>query len=240
MKMPLSWLKEYVDITMSPETLAHTMTMAGLEVEAIEYVGADWGDSIITAQIIHLEKVPGSDHLSYTRVITGKEELGVVCGAPNIRQGDKVPLAKVGAKVGDLLIAEKKAMGYLSQGMLCSPRELGIGNDHAGIYILDPQTEIGQPLVAVLGETVLDFSIKAHRGDLSSVIGIAREVAAVTKQELRIPQPVVQERGKPAGEMVKITIEDPDLCPRYSARIVSGLKIGPSPFWMGSRLLAAG
>ncbi len=240
MKVPLSWLKEYVDITMSPEALAHNMTMAGLEVEAIEYVGADWGDSIITAQIIHLEKVPGSDHLSYTRVITGKEELGVVCGAPNIRQGDKVPLAKVGAKVGDLLIAEKRAMGYLSQGMLCSPRELGLGNDHAGIYILDPQTEIGQPLVAVLGETVLDFSIKAHRGDLSSVLGIAREVAAVTRQELHIPQPVLQEQGKPAGEMVKVTVEDPDLCPRYSARIVSGLKIGPSPFWMGRRLLAAG
>lgn len=240
MKVPLSWLKDYVDITISPEELAHTMTMAGLEVEAIEYVGADWGEKIITAQIIHLEKVPGSDHLSYTRVITGKEELGVICGAPNIRQGDKVPLAMVGAKVGDLVIGQKQAMGYLSQGMLCSPRELGIGNDHAGIYILDPQTEIGQPLVDVLGEVVLDFSIKAHRGDLSSVIGIAREVAAVTKQELRIPTPHLHEQGTPAGEMVASTVEDSDLCPRYSARVVSGLKIGPSPFWMGRRLLAAG
>ncbi len=240
MKVPLSWLKDYVDITMSPEELAHTMTMAGLEVEAIEYVGAEWGEKIITAQITHLEKVQGSDHLSYTRVNTGKEELGVICGAPNIRQGDKVPLAMVGAKVGDLVIGQKQAMGYLSQGMLCSPRELGIGNDHAGIYILDPQTEIGQPLVDVLGEVVLDFSIKAHRGDLSSVIGIAREVAAVTKQELRIPTPHLHEQGVPAGEMVAITVEDSDLCPRYSARVVSGLKIGPSPFWMGRRLLAAG
>src|SRR5260370_36804887 len=117
MKVPLSWLKEYVDITMSPEVLAHTMTMAGLEVEAIEYIGADWGDKIITAQIIHLEKVPGSDHLSYTRVITGKEELGVVCGAPNIKPGDKVPLALVGASVADLTIGEKKTMSYLSQGI---------------------------------------------------------------------------------------------------------------------------
>ena len=123
MKVPLSWLKEYVDITMSPEALAHTMTMAGLEVEAIEYVGADWGDKIITAQIIHLEKVPGSDHLSYTRVITGKEELGVVCGASNIRQGDKVPLAKVGAKVGDLTIGEKVTLGWPFWSLLaCASR----------------------------------------------------------------------------------------------------------------------
>ena len=240
MKVPLSWLKEYVDITMTPEELAHTLTMAGLEVEAIEYIGAEWGDKIITAQIIHLEKIPGSDHLTYTRVITGKEELGVVCGAPNIRQGDKVPLALVGARVGDLTIGEKKSMGYLSQGMLCSPRELAMGNDHAGIYILDPDTAIGQRLADVLGEVVFDFAIKAHRGDLTSMIGIAREVAALTKQQLRIPQPVIQEQGKPSAEMVRVTVEDPDLCPRYTARIISDVKIGPSPEWMGRRLLAAG
>ncbi len=240
MKVPLSWLKDYVDITMSPEELAYTLTMAGLEVEAIEYIGADWGDKIITAQIVHLEKVPGSDHLSYARVTTGKEELGVICGAPNIRQGDKVPLALVGARVGDLTIGEKKTMGYVSQGMLCSPRELGLGNDHSGIYILDPNVQIGQRLADVLGEVVLDFAIKAHRGDLTSIIGIAREVAALTKQELRIPQPMVDERGKPAGEMIEVTVEDPDLCPRYSARIISDVKIGPSPEWMGRRLLAAG
>jgi phenylalanyl-tRNA synthetase beta chain len=240
MKVPLSWLKEYVDITISPEELAYTLTMAGLEVEAIEYVGSSWGEKIITAQITHLEKVAGSDHLSYARVNTGKEELGVICGAPNIRQGDKVPLARVGAKVGDVTIGAAKKMGYLSQGMLCSPRELGVGNDHSGIYILDPGTELGQPLVNVLGEVVLEFAIKAHRGDLSSVIGIAREVAALTKQGLRIPQPVLHEQGTNAADMVKVTIEDPDLCPRYSARIISDVKIGPSPGWMGRRLLLAG
>src|SRR5579884_4128674 len=103
MRVPLSWLKDYVDINMSPEELAYTLTMAGLEVEAIDYVGKEWGDKIITAQITHLEKVAGSDHLSYTRVNTGAQELGVICGAPNIQQGDKVPLAMVGAKVGDLV-----------------------------------------------------------------------------------------------------------------------------------------
>src|SRR5204863_10020629 len=180
------------------------------------------------------------DHLSYARVNTGTEELGIICGASNIKQGDKVPLARIGAKVGDLTISEKKTMGYLSQGMLCSPRELGIGNDHSGIYILDPETPLGQKLVDVLGEVVLEFAIKANRGDLSSIIGIAREVAALTKRELRIPQPVLHEQGRPTAEMVKVTVEDNDLCPRYSARIISDIEIGASTDWMGRRLLAAG
>jgi phenylalanyl-tRNA synthetase beta chain len=240
MRVPLSWLKDYVDIEMTPEELAHTLTMAGLEVEAIDYIGKEWGDKIITAQIDFLEKVPGSDHLSYTRINTGTQELGVVCGAPNIKQGDKVPLAQLGAKVGDLVIGEKRTLGYLSQGMLCSPRELGIGNDHAGIYILDPNVEIGQKLVDVLGEIVLDFAIKAHRGDLSSVIGIAREVAALTGKKLRIPRPALHERGTPTSELVKVKVEDTDLCPRYGARVISDVKIAPSPGWMGRRLLAAG
>jgi phenylalanyl-tRNA synthetase beta chain len=240
MRVPLSWLKDYVDIEMTPEALAHTLTMAGLEVEAIDYVGKEWGDKIITAQIDHLEKVPGSDHLSYTRINTGTQELSVVCGAPNIKVGDKVPLAQLGATVGDMVIGEKRTLGYLSQGMLCSLRELGIGSDHAGIYILDPATEIGQKLVDVLGEVVLDFAIKAHRGDLSSVIGIAREVAALTGKPLRIPQLQLHEHGTPASKMVKVVVEDHDLCPRYSARVISNVKLGPSPSWMGRRLLAAG
>lgn len=240
MRVPLSWLKDYVDIEMTPEELAHTLTMAGLEVDAIDYVGKEWGDKIITAQIDHLENVPGSDHLSYTRINTGTQELSVVCGAPNIKVGDKVPLAQLGAKVGDMVIGEKRTLGYLSQGMLCSTRELGIGTDHSGIYILDPDTKIGQKLVDALGEVVLDFAIKAHRGDLSSVIGIAREVAALTGKQLRIPQPRLHESGTPTSELVKVIVEDPDLCPRYSARVISDVKLGPSPSWMGRRLLAAG
>src|SRR5690348_7538174 len=240
MKVPLSWLKEYVDISMSPEELGHMLTMAGLEVEAIEYVGADWGDKIITAQIVHLEKVEKSDHLSYTRVNTGSGELGVICGAPNIRLGDKVPLALPGAKVGDITITEAKKMGYVSQGMLCSPRELGLGADHSGIYILDVETPLGVPLVQIFGEVVIDFSIKANRGDLSSIIGVAREVSALTGKPLRIHEPALQEQGTPAADMIQVTIEDPDLCPRYTARVISDIKLGPSPSWMGRRLLAAG
>jgi phenylalanyl-tRNA synthetase beta chain len=240
MRVPLSWLKDYVDISMSPEELAHSLTMAGLEVETIEYVGKEWGDRVITAQIIHLEKVEGSDHLSFTKVDTGREILSVICGAPNIRQGDRVPLALPGAQLGDITIGETRKMGYVSQGMLCSPRELGLGNDHAGIYILDPDTELGIHLVDLLGEVVLDFAIKAHRGDLSSVVGIAREVAALSGQPLRTPKPQIQEQGTSATSLVKVTNEAPDLCRRYSARVISNIKVGPSPGWMGRRLLAAG
>ncbi|WP_052890979.1 phenylalanine--tRNA ligase subunit beta [Thermogemmatispora carboxidivorans] len=240
MRVPLSWLKEYVEITQSPEELAHTLTMAGLEVEALDYVGADWGDRVITAQITHLEKVPGSDHLSYTRINTGSGEIGVICGAPNIKEGDKVPLALPGARLGDLTIGVARKMGYVSEGMLCSPRELGLGGDHSGIFILDPETPLGVKLADLLSDVVLEFAIKAHRGDLSSVIGIAREVAALTHKPLRLPEPRFREQGQPAAELVKVTVEDTELCPRYSARVIGGVNIGPSPGWMARRLLMAG
>ena len=240
MRVPLSWLKDYVEITQSPEELAHILTMAGLEVEAIDYIGRDWGDKIVTAQILHLEKVEGSDHLNYTRVTTGAQELNVICGAHNIKQGDRVPLALPGARVGDITISETRKMGYVSQGMLCSPRELGLGNDHSGIYILDQNTPLGLKLYDLLGEVVFDFAIKAHRGDLSSIIGIAREVSALTGKPLRIPQPALHEQGNPASDLVKVTVEDIELCPRYTARVISNVKIGPSPDWMARHLLAAG
>jgi phenylalanyl-tRNA synthetase, beta subunit, non-spirochete bacterial len=240
MRVPLSWLKDFVEITMTPEELAHTLTMAGMEVETIDYIGKDWGDRVITAQIDFLEKVEGSDHLHYTKINTGSEQLNVICGAPNISLGDKVPLALPGAHIGDVTIGVTRKFGYVSQGMLCSPRELGMGNDHGGIYILDPDTELGQPLVNLVGDAVLDFSIKAHRGDLHSIIGIAREVAALTGQPLRLPQATFSEQGTPTQELVNVTVEDSELCPRYTARVVSDIKVGPSPRWMQQRLLAAG
>ena len=240
MRVPLSWLKDYVDIGMTAEELAHILTMAGLEVETIEYIGKEWGDKVVTAEITHLEKVAGSDHLNYTHINTGTQQLNVICGAPNIKQGDKVPLALPGAQLGDVVIGETKKFGYVSQGMLCSPRELGIGYDHSGIYILAADTPLGVKLVDLLGDAVLDFAIKAHRGDLTSIIGIAREVAALTRQPLRIPQPTFQEQGQPTSVLMQVTVEDNELCPRYTARVVSAVKIAPSPAWMGQRLLAAG
>ncbi len=236
MKAPYSWLKEYVDITLTPEELAERLTMAGLEVERVEY---PW-PNIITAQITWLQPVKGSDHLNATRVWTGREELSVVCGAPNIKLHDIVPLAQVGAKVGEITIAEKKAMGVLSQGMLCSPRELGLSDDHNGIYILPKDTPIGVPFGKIVGEAVIDLDLKAHRADLLSMVGIAREIAAFTGQSLRAPDASVKERGTAASKLMKLEVRDAAMCPRYSARVVRGITIGPSPAWMAERLTAAG
>jgi len=236
MRIPYEWLKDYVDMTLAPEELAHELTMHGLEVEHVEY---PW-PGVVTAEIVHLERIKGSDHLSATRVTTGEEELSVVCGAPNIKLHDKVPLARVGAKVGDVTIAEKRAMGVLSQGMLCSPRELGMSDDHAGILILPKDTPLGVPLGKLLGDAVIDLDIKAHRGDLFSQVGVAREVAAFTRGALRPPVVEVNESGEPAASAMKLEVRDPDLCPRYTARVVRGVRVGPSPEWMQRRLTAAG
>ncbi len=236
MKAPYSWLKEYVDITLSPEELAERLTLAGLEVDRVEY---PW-PNIITAQITWLQPVKGSDHLNATRVWTGREELSVVCGAPNIKLHDIVPLAQIGAKIGDFTIAEKKTMGVLSQGMLCSPRELGLSDDHSGIYILPKDTPIGVPFGKVAGEAVIDLDIKAHRADLLSVLGIAREIAAFTGKPLRPPSVKVAEKGAAASKLMKLEVRDAERCPRFTARVVRGIKIGPSPAWMAERLTAAG
>jgi phenylalanyl-tRNA synthetase beta chain len=238
MKIPYKWLKDYVDARLAPEALADRLTMAGLEVDRVEY---PW-PGIVTAEIVWLERIKGSDHLSATRVTTGDgRELSVVCGAPNIQLHDRVPLAQVGTRVAGITIQAKKAMGVLSEGMLCSPRELGLSDDHAGILILPPETPLGVPLGKVLGEdAVIELDLKAHRGDLFCVLGVAREVAAITGQPLRPPAVALQESGTPAARLVKITVRDPDLCPRYTARVVRDVRTGPSPAWMAERLSAAG
>jgi phenylalanyl-tRNA synthetase beta chain len=238
MRIPYKWLKDYVDVTLAPDELAERLTMAGLEVDRVEY---PW-PGIVTAQITWLERVKGSDHLSATRVTDGTREYSVVCGAPNIKLHDKVPLARLGARVGDIVIAEKVAMGVPSQGMLCSPRELGLSDDHNGIYILPKNAPLGVPLGRLLDsdDAVIDLDIKAHRGDLFCVVGVAREVAAFTGQTLRLPDISVTEKGKAADKLMKLEVRDPDLCPRYTARVVRDITIGPSPQWMADRLIAAG
>ncbi len=236
MRVPYTWLKDYVEIEMTPEELADRLTMAGLEVDRVDY---GW-PKVVTAEIVWLERVKGSDHLSATRVTTGTQELSVVCGAPNIKLHDKVPLALVGAKVGGIEIAEKKAMGVLSQGMLCSPRELGLSDDHAGILILPPETPLGVPLGKIIGEPVIELDIKAHRGDLFCMTGVAREVSAFTGKALKLPEVAVKEKGTAASKLMKLEVRDPDLCPRYTARVIRDVKIGPSPQWMADRLTTAG
>lgn len=236
MRIPYSWLKDYVEIDLPPEALAERLTMAGLEVDRVEY---GW-PGIVTAEIVWLERIKGSDHLTATRVSTGSVEYSVVCGAPNLHLHDKVPLAQVGAQVGGITIQAKKAMGVLSEGMLCSARELGLSDDHAGIYLLPPETPLGVPLGTLIGEAVIDLDIKAHRGDLFGVVGVAREIAAFTGRALRLPDVRLKEKGTPAAKLMTLDVRDAELCPRYTARVVRNVRIAPSPQWLADRLTLAG
>lgn len=240
MKVPLSWLRDYVAITLPPRDLAHRLTMAGLAVASIEEVGAGW-QGIVVAEIKRVEAIPGRDRVRLAIVDAGQGEQMIVCGAPNIAAGQRVPLATVGTTLGDTIIQRRHFGGRIySEGMLCSPRELGLSDDHSGILQLPASAPLGAPLQEVLGEVILDVEVSANRSDWLSLIGVAREVAALTDTRLRLPDLELEEAPPPAYEEVELEIADPALCGRYTARIVRGVRVGPSPEWMQRRLLAAG
>lgn len=238
MKVSLNWLKDYVDISMEVNELAKLLTMGGFEVEQVNQIGAGL-DNIVVAEIRSIQRHPNADRLSLVEVVTESKKFSVVCGATNISEGQKVPLALVGAKLPNgMVIRQSKIRGVTSEGMLCSEVELGLGDDASGIMILPGNLRLGENLGSALGlmDTVLDISITPNRSDCLSIIGIAREVAALTNQRIRYPSiPDYKVEGE-IHEKTSVTILDPDLCPRYVAKIIEGIKVGPSPYWMRSRL----
>jgi phenylalanyl-tRNA synthetase beta chain len=253
MKVTLNWLKQYIDFDWSPEQLAERLTMLGLEVEATQKLGGEF-EGIVVAQVITKDKHPNADKLTVCRVNDGKGERQIVCGATNFKPGDKVPLilpgATLPAKLGEepLTIKVGKIRGIESYGMMCSPKELGLSDDGEGLLILRDDALVGQPFAEYIGrgstDVVYDLEVTPNRPDLNSVIGIAREIAAVTGNPLRIPEvPTSIEcptSGIHAADLVAVRIEDPDLCPRYTARVVLGVKIGPSPHWLRTTLEKVG
>jgi len=242
MLVSLRWLKDYVDIDLSPRELADRITMSGLEVDEIRDVRPDFRD-IVVAKILSIRSHPNADKLSLCEITTGDRTYPVVCGAQNIREGDVVPLAKVGASLpGGYTIKSTRIRGELSEGMLCSEEEMGIGPDASGIMILPENLSLGEDLVSALDlqDTVFDVGVTPNRSDCLSIIGIAREVAAVTGKKIRYPQIRFEETGDEIGSVTSVDIIDPVLCPRYAARVVRGVRIGPSPRWMRLRLEAVG
>jgi phenylalanyl-tRNA synthetase beta chain len=244
MRVPLSWLREYVDFDLAPEALAEALTIQGLEVSAIEVSGADWTD-VVVGRLLSIERHPNADKLWLTSVDVGAgEPLQIVCGADNISVGDLVPVALVGSVLtGGRRIERSKSRGVESQGMLCSAIELGLGDDAEGIHILGSGDELslGADLRPLLGEVVLDVDVKPNRGDALSMVGLAREVAALVGSSVRLPETSVSEDSSlPVGEKVSVVIEDADGCPRFAARWFEGVGNGASPGWMQRRLLAAG
>lgn len=248
MRVSLKWLREYVDLVAPAEEIARRLTMAGIEVGAIYRVGSTW-DHVFVGQVVSLKPHPNADRLQLVEVNYGEgPNKTVVTGAFNLREGDKVPFATVGARLIDGHSAERrevvlkpaKLRGVVSEGMVCSELELGLGEEHAGIMILHPEARVGAPLVEELGDVILDLEVTPNQAHCLSMLGVAREVAALTGQEVRVPKPELNARGRPADELIRIEIADPDLCPRYTAMVIQGITIGQSPKWLQERLIAAG
>ncbi len=241
MRVPLSWLREIVDVELTPEALAARLTMLGMEVKAIVGWGEDW-HNVVVGELLSVERHPRADRLSLTRVTVGDgEPLDIVCGATNIAAGQRVPVALPGAVLpGDRRIERTEKMGVVSNGMLCSGDELGLTADADGILILPADAPVGRPLDALYGDTILDVDVKPNRGDALSIVGLAREVAAATGAPLRLPPTDLVEAGRPTAERLRVDVLDPDLCPRFVGRWVSGVRVGPSPDLIQMRLLAAG
>src|SRR5512138_2324603 len=198
MRVPLSWLAEYVDVELTPEQLAERLTLLGMEVKGIEQWGSDWRN-VVVGELLTVEKHPRADRLSLTTVNLGdgSEPLEIVCGATNIAPGQRVPVALPGAVLpGNRRIERTEKMGVVSNGMLCSGDELNMTADADGILILPPETPLGRPLAELFGDTVLDVDVKPNRGDALSIVGLAREVAAVTGGPLRLPIAELDESGR--------------------------------------------
>ncbi len=245
MKIPLKWLQEYVDIALSSSDLANKLTMAGTEVKGMQVIGGDW-ENIVVGQIIAIKPHPNADRLSLPTIDLGTEQHTVVCGAPNLRLGDKVAFAPVGAQLIDghsgqaFRLKSAKIRGVVSSGMACSEKELGISDSHEGIMVLPAEAPVGTPLADYLGDVIFDLDITPNRPDCLCVIGIAREIAALTGQSLSLPEVSYQETAFPIGRQISVEIAAPGLCPRYCASLITGVKVGESPRWLQQRLLACG
>jgi len=242
MKVPVSWLKEYVSIDLPLKKLAERLTMAGSEVKGIQEAGGSW-KNIFVGQIVDIKPHPNADRLSLVTVDLATEQLTVVCGAPNLKLGDKVAFARVGAELIDghsgqrVILKPARIRGVDSGGMVCSEKELAISDRHEDIMVLPPEAPVGARLTR---SAILDLDITPNRPDLLSVIGIAREVAALTGQKPTIAEATYEEKGAAIEKKISVEIVDTDLCPRYCCSLINGIKIGDSPEWLKSRLSACG
>jgi phenylalanyl-tRNA synthetase beta chain len=242
MKIPLNWLRDYVDIEMVPQALCELLTMSGLEVEGIEPVGQDL-HHILVGKIIEFVPHPNADHLFVCQVDVGRERLQVVCGAPNLSMGALAPTALPGTELpGGTLVEEALIRGVRSSGMLLAEDEMGLTEDHTGVMILPGDSVPGDPVTRVLPppDCVLDISITPNRPDCTCVLGIAREIAAKSGRKTRKPETGIREEGPPIDQMTRVTLLDPEGCPRYDAGMIQDVDLGPSPFWMRHRLHLCG
>ncbi|MFQ6116387.1 MAG: phenylalanine--tRNA ligase subunit beta, partial [bacterium] len=242
MKITVDWLKSYVDFNYSPEELANTLTMLGLEVDALEYQSREF-DGVVVGQVIKKVNHRNSSNLWVCEVDIGRKKLSIVCGAPNVQVGQKVPVAPEGTSLPNgKVIKLSNIKGIESHGMICSEAELGISSRSEQIMVLEKHAEVGRKLKDVLGqgEVVIDVDVTPNRPDCFGVIGIAREIATAAGAKLRKPKINLSEGEPPITDSISIEILDPEKCPRYTARFIGNVTIKPSPWWLAQKLEAVG
>jgi phenylalanyl-tRNA synthetase beta chain len=245
MKITLKWLRDYIDIKLELKELAERLTMAGLEVKAIQTIGSTW-DKMLVGEVVAVNPHPNADRLKLATVDLGTEQITVVCGAPNIRVGQRVPFAHVGARLinghtGETMsLKPAKIRGVVSAGMVCSEKELGISENHEDILVLPPDAPTGIALGDYLSDVIFDLDITPNRPDCLSVIGIAREIAALTGKPLHLPETHYNESEDSIDSFASVDIVEPNLCPRYCASLITGIKISRSPTWLQHRLNSYG
>ncbi|SRR5579883_1012901 len=243
MRISLNWLSEYIPIPFNADELAHRLTMLGIEVEAIERLGEKW-NNVVVGEVLEVSPHPNADKLRLTKVSIGNHEpLKIVCGAPNVREGLRVAVATIGADLGEgFVIKRAKIRGQESEGMLCSQRELGVSDSHEGIWELPGELAVGASLADALGirDTIFEVGITPNRADCLSHIGIAREVRAITGERVRTPKVAIAKKGGEITKQVRVSLPEPDLCPRYVAKLVRNVTVKPSPDWLKRKLEAVG
>ncbi|MYC32673.1 MAG: phenylalanine--tRNA ligase subunit beta [Chloroflexi bacterium] len=245
MLIPFSWLSEYVDITLSPDELAHRLTMGGIEVGDVVTRGG-W-EGCVVGYVRATRPHPNADTLTLCEVDPGDgSPLEVVCGAPNVAAGQKICFARPGVTLLNMHTGRREELkparirGIVSEGMICSEAELEISDEHEGIIVLPDDAVVGASLDDVLGDTFLELELTPNRGDCLSMLGVAREIGAITGQQVRVPEISYAESATPVSELAEVSIADPDLCLRYTASVITGINIGPSPQWLQDRLTRAG
>ncbi len=250
MKVSLKWLNEYVDVPSDTQEFCDRLDLTGTGVEGLEETGAQF-KKVVVGQILEKEAHPDSDHMWVCKVSVGAantdtdgnpEPLQIVCGAQNFNAGDKIPVAMIGAEFGDFKIKKSKLRGVTSYGMNCSERELGLGSNHDGIMILPADAPVGTPFAEYmkLSDKIIDLEITPNRPDCLSVEGLAREVGAMYRTDVRYPSMDLTEGEEATEDAVDVTVAEEGRCPRYTARVIRGVKVGPSPDWLVERIVASG
>ncbi|MBT7618539.1 MAG: phenylalanine--tRNA ligase subunit beta [Calditrichaeota bacterium] len=243
MKISYNWLRDFVAFTHSPQDLGALLDQLGFGVESLNEYKASWS-KVVVGKVLTCEPVPKSDHLSLCSVNVGEETFAtIVCGAPNVAAGQTVPVAVVGAELdGGFKITKRKLRGVESHGMICSERELKISDESSGIMVLPDDLPIGSPLEdhICINDWVYDLEVTFNRPDCLSHIGIAREIAASTGVEIKLPSTEINEDAVPTSDKVSVEIKTSKRCPRYSARVLEGVTIKPSPLYMQERLRSVG